>query len=158
MIGDNRLLKIELFQQVPSKLVGAAYVPDYDYTMTIGENSTITSTSNSSLNFLMEDKCDFSISSSNDPTEVSIYQVSGPTPQYYLLKKTRNAISAGIKTQTFTFGAPTQFPTININDNNNNNKRNHGTVSAGSVKAMAATLSGDVKTYIYIYIEREIYR
>ncbi len=110
--------KIELFQQVPSKLVGAAYVPDYDYAMTVGENSTIISTSNSSLNFLIEDKCDFSISSSNDPTEVSIYQVSGPTPQYYLLKKTRNSISANIKTQTFTFGAPTQFPTIDIADTN----------------------------------------
>ena len=110
--------KIELFQQVPSKLVGAAYVPDYDYAMTVGENSTISSTLSSTTNFLMEDKCDFSTSSSLDPTEVSIYQIAGTTPQYYLLKKTRNSISATIKTQTFTFGAPTQFPTININDNN----------------------------------------
>ena len=33
---------IELFQQVPSKLVGGNYVPDFDYTLTIGENSTVT--------------------------------------------------------------------------------------------------------------------
>jgi hypothetical protein len=109
---------IELFQQVPAKLVGAAYQPDYDYAMTVGENSTITSTLNSTVNFLMEDKCDFSVSSSNDPTEVSIYQIAGTTPQYYLLKKTRKSISATIKTQTFTFGAPTQFPTIDISDTN----------------------------------------
>ena len=110
--------KIELFQQVPSKLVGAAYVPDYDYAMTVGENSTISSTLSSTTNFLMEDKCDFSTSSSLDPTEVSIYQIAGTTPQYYLLKKTRNSISATIKTQTFTFGAPTQFPTVDISDTN----------------------------------------
>jgi hypothetical protein len=110
--------KIELFQQVPAKLVGAAYVPDYDYAMTVGENSTISSTLSSTTNFLMEDKCDFSTSSSLDPTEVSIYQIAGTTPQYYLLKKTRNSISATIKTQTFTFGAPTQFPTVDISDTN----------------------------------------
>ena len=86
--------------------------------MTVGENSTISSTLSSTTNFLMEDKCDFSTSSSLDPTEVSIYQIAGTTPQYYLLKKTRDSISATIKTQTFTFGAPTQFPTIDIADTN----------------------------------------
>tara|TARA_R100001163_G_scaffold16834_1_gene15138 strand:- start:4183 stop:6039 length:1857 start_codon:yes stop_codon:yes gene_type:complete len=109
---------IELFQQVPSKLVGGEYVPDYDYTMTIGENTTVTSNSNTNISFLMKDKCDFSSSSSLDPTEVSIYQIAGTDPQYYLLKKTRKAISSTINTQTFTFGAPQQFPTINITDDN----------------------------------------
>ena len=32
---------IELFQQVPSKLVGGNYVPDFNYALTIGENTTI---------------------------------------------------------------------------------------------------------------------
>ena len=109
---------IELFQQVPSKLIGGNYVPDYDYTMTIEENTTVTSNSNNKISFLMKDKCDFSFSSSLDPTEVSIYQIAGTDPQYYLLKKTRKAISATVNTQTFTFGAPQQFPTINITDNN----------------------------------------
>ena len=97
---------IELFQQVPSKLVGGEYVPDYDYTMIIGENTTVTSNSNTNISFLMKDKCDFSFSSSLDPTEISIYQIAGTDPQYYLLKKTRKAISSTINTQTFTFGAP----------------------------------------------------
>jgi hypothetical protein len=64
---------IELFQQVPSKLVGGNYVPDFDYALTIGENTTIASSTNSKLNFLIQDKCDFSVSSSLDPTEISIY-------------------------------------------------------------------------------------
>ena len=109
---------IELFQQVPSKLSGTTYVPDMDYALTIGENSTIASSLNTNVNFLMEDQCDFAVSSSLDPTEVSIYQISGEIPQYYLLKKTRKAISATINTQTFSFGTPEQFPTVNISAEN----------------------------------------
>ena len=111
-------VELELYQQVPSKTVGATVVPDYDYALTIGENTTIGSNFNSAISFLMEDKCDFSFSSSLDPTEVSIYQIAGSTPQYYLLKKTRKAISANIQTQTFSFGAPEQFRTINIQAQN----------------------------------------
>jgi len=103
---------ITCYQQVPSKLSGSEYVPDYDYTLVIGENSVISSTNN--INFLIQDKVDFSVSSSQDPTEVSIYQTAGNIPQYFLLKKERNAISANIATATFTFGAPQQFSTVNI--------------------------------------------
>lgn len=77
---------IELYQQIPSKLIGTTYVPDMDYALTIGENSTITSTTSTDISFLMEEQCDFSKSSSMDPTEVSIYQITGNTPDYFLLK------------------------------------------------------------------------
>ena len=109
---------MDLYQQVPSKLEGSNYVPDYSYTMTIGENTIVTSTSNTTLNFLIQDKCDFSFSSSLDPTEVNIYIANGTIPEYYLLKKTRKAISATINTQTFTFTTPQQFSTIDIEANN----------------------------------------
>ena len=109
---------IELFQQIPAKLTGITYTPDYDYALTVEANSTVSSTSNPTTTFLLEDPCDFSVSSSNDPTEVSIYQVSQTTPIYYLLKKSRKAISADITTQTFSFGAPQQFATIDINAEN----------------------------------------
>jgi hypothetical protein len=110
--------KIELYQQVPAKLVSGEYIPDYDYTLTIGENSTIASSINTNTNFLMEDSCDFSVSSSLDPTLVSIYKIAGTTPTYFLLKKERHAISANIISQTFSFGQHEQFPTIDINGNN----------------------------------------
>jgi hypothetical protein len=109
---------IELFQQVPSKLVGGNYVPDFDYALTIGENTTIASSTNSKLNFLIQDKCDFSVSSSLDPTEISIYSIAGTEPQFYLLKKSRKAISATVSSQTFSFGTPEQFPTIDISGDN----------------------------------------
>ena len=109
---------IELYQQVPSKLVSGVYQPDMDYALTIGENSAIASSANSNVSFIIEDACDFGISSSLDPTEVSIYQIAGTDPQYYLLKKKRNAISATVNTENFEFGSPQQFQTINISANN----------------------------------------
>ena len=109
---------IDLFQQVPSKLVSGQYVPDMDYALIVEENSTVTSALNSNLSFLIEDKCDFSFSSSLDPTEVSIYQIAGTDPQYFLLKKSRKATSSNINSLDFTFGEHTQFPTINITADN----------------------------------------
>ena len=110
---------MELFQQVPSKnLGGGIFVPDFNYTVTIEENTTVNSNLNPEATFIIEDKCDFSISSSSDPTEISIYQISGNEPQYYLLKKTRKAISSTIQQKSFSFGEFEQFPTININANN----------------------------------------
>jgi len=109
---------IELFQQVPSKLQGGNYVPDMDYALTVGENSTIISSINPKIVFLLQDKCDFSINTNLDPLETSIYSISGDIPQYFLLKKTRNSISANINTTTFNFGAHEQFPTVNIEADN----------------------------------------
>ena len=111
-------VEIDIFQQVPSILSNGTYVPNYNYALTIGENTNITSDSDPELNFLIQDKCDFSISSSLDPTVVSVYQVSNQQPEYFLLKKKRKAISATINTQTFTFTTPQQFQTINIEGNN----------------------------------------
>jgi hypothetical protein len=109
---------IDLFQQVPSKLVSGNFVPDFDYSLNIEENSIITSAENPTTNFLIQDKCDFSFSSSLDPTEISVYSTSGTEPQYFLLKKSRKVISATVNTETFNFGAHTQFPTIDITGDN----------------------------------------
>ena len=109
---------MELYQQIPSKQVGGNFVPDFDYAVTIEENTTITSNINPESTFIIEDKCDFSVSSSSDPTEISIYQIANSSPQYYLLKKTRNAISSNIQQKIFSFGSFEQFPTININTGN----------------------------------------
>ena len=112
-------VEIDLYQQVPSKLVGGNYVPDMNYAMTLGENSLVTSAQDETVTFLIKDQCDFSFSSSLDPTEISIYSIAGTIPQYYLLKKTKKAISSTIKSQNFTFGTHTPFPTVNIDDSNN---------------------------------------
>jgi hypothetical protein len=109
---------VDFYQQVPSKLSGSIYVPDFDYTLLIAQNSTVASTSNTGVSFLVQDSVDFSVSSSQDPTEVTIYQTAGSNPVSYLLKKSRQAISATINTTTLTFTTPVQFDTRTITDTN----------------------------------------
>ena len=114
-ISTAAQVTIDFYQQLPSKLSGSQYIPDYDYALIVNDNTTVSSNEGSS--FIIQDKIDFSVTSSQDPTEVSVYQVAGNIPQYFLLKKSRNAISATIETQTFTFGDPIQFDTIDISTN-----------------------------------------
>jgi len=103
---------IDFYQQVPSKAIGGGnVVPDYDYALTVGENTTVSA---NGASFIIQDKIDFSTSSSQDPTEVSVYQIAGGVPQYYLLKKSRHAISATINTTSFSFTEPQPFTTVNI--------------------------------------------
>tara|TARA_Y100000114_G_scaffold156368_1_gene183336 strand:- start:3032 stop:4891 length:1860 start_codon:yes stop_codon:yes gene_type:complete len=107
---------VEFFQQLPAKTVSGEKVPDYDYALLIPENTTVSSTDNQS--FIIEDPVDFSVSSSLDPTQVSVYQLSGGEPEFFLLKKTRSAISSTINTTTFSFNQPEKFATKTINANN----------------------------------------
>jgi hypothetical protein len=107
-------VNLELFQEIPAKADGT---PNFNYSLTVGENTQFTPTTDSNASFIMQDKCDFSFSSSLDPTEIKISQYTGTTPSYYLLTKTRKAISATVSTQTFSFGAPQQFSTVNLSGN-----------------------------------------
>jgi hypothetical protein len=100
---------IDIYQQIPQN--GTS--PDYDYALIMNPNTVVKSTTNSPSYFLIQDPLDFSFSSSADPTEVTLYNNN-----YYLLKKTRKAISAQIKSTTFTFGSPQRFQTVEINDSN----------------------------------------
>jgi hypothetical protein len=109
---------VDFYQQVPSLLSGSTYVPDYSYALQIAENTSISSNLVGSSGFLIQDAIDFSFSSSSDPTQVTIYTLNGNIPEFFLLKKTRKAISSNIQTTTFTFGAPERFQTVDINNSN----------------------------------------
>lgn len=104
---------IDFYQQIPAKLSGSTYIPDFDYTLLFSENTQVKTTSGDNY-FIVQDAVDFSFSSSYDPTELTVYQISAGSPQYYLLKKTRKAISAQIQTTTFSFGLPEAFSTVAI--------------------------------------------
>ena len=111
-------VNVDFYQQLPAKLEGGEYVPDYDYAMIIPENTQITSNVDNTQKFIIEDVIDFSSSGSLDPTTASVYQISGVNPTYFLLKKTRKAISATINNIDFTFAAAKRFDTRTINDTN----------------------------------------
>ena len=107
---------IDFFQQIPANSLYNN--PDFNYALYVPENTTVTSTASGSVSFLIQDPVDFSVSSSGDPTEITVYQTSGNTVNFYLLKKTRKAISSTINTTTFSFGAPEQFSTVEISSPN----------------------------------------
>ena len=112
-------VNIDFYQQVPAKTSGSVQVPDYDYALLVPENTQVTSNVDSNIKFLVEDVIDFSASSSLDPTEVSVYLISpGNQPTYFLLKKTRKAISATINSTSLTFNAAVRFDSRTINDSN----------------------------------------
>ena len=108
-------VNLDFYQQVPAILDGdGVRVPDYNYSLIIPENTQVTSNLDGSQSFIIEDAIDFSASSSLDPTIVSVYQIQGTNPTYFLLKKTRKATSATIVTQQLTFNASKKFDTRNI--------------------------------------------
>jgi hypothetical protein len=110
---------VEFYQQVPATGFIGSQSPDFGYALYIPNNTIVTSTASGSISFLIEDPVDFSVSSSGDPTEVTVYQVTGGNNiQYFLLRKTRKAISATVNTTTFSFGLPQQFTTVEINSSN----------------------------------------
>ena len=107
---------IDFYQQIPSKVEGVTTVPDFDYSLIVRENTVCNTPQGQS--FIISDAIDFSVSSSSDPTEVSIAQISSGEPTYYLLKKTRRATSGTINSVSLTAGEYVQFPTFEINASN----------------------------------------
>jgi len=110
------LTTVDFYQKIPSIISGSTYIPDFNYTLFINGNSTVSSPTGTS--FLISDPVDFSVSSSGDPTEVTVYEVSGGNPIYFLLKKSRRAISSTISVKTFSFGSPVKFSTVELNTSN----------------------------------------
>jgi hypothetical protein len=109
---------VDFFQLLPAKVNGGSTVPDYDYAVQILENTQLSSIARTPYNFIVEDLVDFKVSSSLDPTEITVAQVSANLPTYYLLKKKRKAISGEIKSITFSFGEYEEFPTVELSGKN----------------------------------------
>jgi hypothetical protein len=117
-VSGVAIVDVDIYQQIPSLSTPDGFTPDYNYTVFINDNTVLKSSLVGTTDFIIQDTVDFSISSSSDPTQVNILTIDTVTnqPEFYLLKKTRKAISANIQTVTFTFGAPQRFQTIEIND------------------------------------------
>ena len=111
---------LEVYQQLPAVPSGspAVQVPDYTYALQIPSNTTVTSNLNGSIQFLTTNKVNFAFSSSTDPTEVTVYQTAGGVPTFFLVKKYTPAISATIKSTSFSFTSPVSFDSRTITDTN----------------------------------------
>ena len=109
--------EIDFYQLVPSKLSGSEYIPDYDYALYVNANTQVSTRSGTPITFTIEDPIDFSVSSSDSPTIVTIAQVTSGNPSQFLLKKTGKGFSGAIATTSEVIGSPQEFLTININAN-----------------------------------------
>ncbi len=107
--------QLDIFQIVPAKTVGTGSQPDFLYALDFPENTEVTGDGQT---FTIQDNIDFTVSSSQDPTLVTVAQVNGATPTYYLLNKKRNATSGDIQTTTFSFGEHQEFPTVDLQGEN----------------------------------------
>jgi len=103
---------IDFYQLLPAKIVMGAAVPDYDYALFV-EGGTLV-TADNGAGFRIEDSIDFTGSNSLDLKETSVTQIANDEPTYFLLKKSRKAISGNTNTQTFNLGKYQEFPTIQI--------------------------------------------
>ena len=110
---------IDVFQTIPSSVINGLVAPDFNYSLIIEQGAQIQSSNSTEVFFYIEDKVDFSISGSFDPTDISVYSLdSNNQPNFYLLKKKVKATSGTLKTADFTFTAPEKFATVTIEDNN----------------------------------------
>jgi hypothetical protein len=109
---------LDVFQLVPSTGTGANNKPDYTYALIIEEGMQASSTLDSTIAFRTNETVNFNFSSSNDPTDVSIYERDGGTgePTYYLLKKSVKASSGTVASETFTIGSPQKYLRVALNN------------------------------------------
>jgi len=105
---------VEIFQVIAA----TGGDPDWSECVIIPSNTKITSNVDGASSFITQNFVDFSVSSSANPTEVSVYQSTGGTPDKYLLKKTVQALSAATASVDFAFGSYEKYPTVIINDDN----------------------------------------
>lgn len=110
---------LDVYMQVPALgSVGNRY-PDFTQAAVIQPGMQVRSNVSNNISFYVPNKVDFTVSSSLDPTEVSVYLAdSSGNPTKYLLKKTTQAISGQVKTLSVPFGNAQRFSTINIQDSN----------------------------------------
>ncbi len=108
---------LDIFQLLPAKIVSNTYKPDFDYALKVNPGSLFASTEGPV--FRLENRIDFEVSSSFDPTETNVYQLdNNNNPQYFLLKKKAKVIQADLKSQTFPVGISQKFLNINLIDSN----------------------------------------
>ena len=92
--------------------------PNWDDALIVDENATITSDSSGQVQFFIQNKVDFSLSSSFDPTDIVISNITGNTPNEFLLTKKTKAFSGEVKTISQTYSTAEKFTTITVDDTN----------------------------------------
>ena len=118
-VTNAATVDVDIYQTLPATTAGGLVQPDWNYAMILSEGAQLQSSNNTSVFFYIENKVDFTISGSADPTDVSVYSIDGANqPNFYLLKKKARATAGTLKTKSFTFTTPQRFSTVEIEDTN----------------------------------------
>ena len=118
-VTNASTVDVNIFQTIPATIEGGRVAPDFNYAMILDEGSQLQANTNTSQLFYLEDKIDFTVSGSSNPTDISVYSLdSNNQPNFYLLKKTSKATAGTLKTTTFSFTTPQRFTTVQIEDDN----------------------------------------
>lgn len=107
-ISVPSIVDLDVYQLLPPSGSGTAVVPDMRYALKIEPGMRARSTS--SVEFIVNNKIDFSINNLYDPTQISVYSIDNTgAPNYFLAKKTVEAISATPTTTTIDVGPSKKF-------------------------------------------------
>ena len=109
-------VELEITQNVGA--IPSTNTPNWDQALVVDENTIVTANTSGNTNFFIENKIDFSFSSSYDPTDIVISQISSGIPSEFLLTKKAKAFSGTVKTLTQTYTTAEKFSTITIEDSN----------------------------------------
>lgn len=116
------VVTLDVFQIVPSVFnENFIAVPDWNYAVAIEEGMIVAADgTDTTVRFRTLDYLDFKYSSSLDPTEITPFEVSDTTGaiEFWLLKKSVNAISGVINTRTFNFSSPVPYSKVILNEPN----------------------------------------
>jgi hypothetical protein len=116
---STALVDLDVYQQIPYVSSGGFNQPDFSYALVVNEGMQVKSNINGEVSFYAPERIDFRVSSSLNPTDVSVYTLDrSGNPTSYLLKKTTQAISGQVKTVSFDFGSGERFASATINDSN----------------------------------------
>ena len=107
-------VEIEVSQKVNA--IAPNYLPNWNQALVVQPNTRLRANAFGDPKFIINDKVDFSFSSSLDPTEVRIESIANGFPAEYRLTKKVKAISGQLKESTHVIGSSEKFLTLTISD------------------------------------------
>ena len=110
---------LDVFQLLPAIGSGVNVMPDFNYALSIQPGMRVKQKSGPAK-FRTIEPVNFAMSSSNNPTTISIYETDPAThsPTYFLLKKQVKAVSGDIKKSTFSFNDAIAYDKVVLPDVN----------------------------------------
>jgi hypothetical protein len=119
-LNTPAIVDLDVYQLIPAIGTGINARPDFRYCLNIRQGMEISNDSiTAPVKFRTIQDADFTFSSSLNPTDISVYEIDGSgNVQYYLLRKSVQAVSGEVKTATFTFGDPKPYDKITLPESN----------------------------------------